>query len=98
MVSLNGDFWAIPIDLAINDPNNRKFVGADNYMRSYLRHKINDAWTFNAQAAYMTTDWDDIYTQPRRRFSNEGHLVSRRFFHGLVGKADQYTALHGWKI
>lgn len=57
-VSLNGDLWALPIDFAINDPNNEKFVGADVYTRLHLKHKLNKDWTFNAQAAYMTTDWD----------------------------------------
>ncbi len=57
-VSINGDFWALPVDLAINDPNQQKFLGADVYTRAHLKHKLNDNWTFNGQAAYMTTDWD----------------------------------------
>nr|WP_262511782.1 TonB-dependent siderophore receptor [Pseudochryseolinea flava] len=57
-VSINGDFWALPIDFAINDPNNEPFLGADVYSRIYLSHKLNDDWRFNGQAAYMTTNWD----------------------------------------
>lgn len=57
-VSLNGDMWALPIDFAINDPNNDKFLGADVYTRLHLKHRLNSDWTFNAQAAYMTTNWD----------------------------------------
>lgn len=56
-ISVNGDFWAIPMDLAINDPNNKIFRGADSYSRMHLRHKLNNNWTFNAQGGYMTTDW-----------------------------------------
>jgi iron complex outermembrane receptor protein len=58
LVSINGDFRALPQDLAINDPNNENFLGADSYTRIHLKHKLNDHWTFNAQAAYMSTDWD----------------------------------------
>lgn len=57
-VTINEDFKALPVDLAIVDPNLPKFWGADVYNRIYLKHKLNDNWTFNAQAAYMTTDWD----------------------------------------
>lgn len=57
-ISINGDFNALPRDFAINDPNHKKWLGADVYNRAYLRHKFNDNWTFNAQAAYMTTKWD----------------------------------------
>lgn len=57
-VTINGDFKALPVDLAIVDPNMPKFWGADVYNRAHLKHKFSDNWTFNAQAAYMTTDWD----------------------------------------
>lgn len=57
-VTINEDIKALPVDLAIVDPNLPKFWGADVYNRIYLKHKLNDDWTFNAQAAYMTTDWD----------------------------------------
>lgn len=57
-VSINGDLWALPIDFAINDPNHKKFLGADIYTRAHLQHRFNENWIFNAQAAYMTTDWD----------------------------------------
>ncbi|MGC4037742.1 MAG: TonB-dependent receptor [Chitinophagaceae bacterium] len=57
-ITINGDFEKLPIDFAINDPNNPKFWGADVYHKLTLRHKLNDDWTLNAQAAYMTTDWD----------------------------------------
>lgn len=57
-VTINGDYEKVPIDLAINDPNNPPFWGADVYNKFTVKHKFNDNWTFNAQAAYMTTDWD----------------------------------------
>lgn len=57
-VSINGNLHALPVDLAIVDPNLPKFWGADVYNRVQLKHKFNDHWIFNAQAAYMTTDWD----------------------------------------
>ncbi len=56
-ISVNGDLWANPIDMAINDPNNPKWGAEDIYNRIYLRHKFNDDWIFNAQAAYMSTYW-----------------------------------------
>jgi iron complex outermembrane receptor protein len=62
--TINGKFNALPIDLAIVDPNLEKFWGADVYIRAHLKHKINDNWTFNAQAAYMTTDWDGTTMYP----------------------------------
>lgn len=57
-ISINGDLWALPADFAINDPNQKKFLGADVYTRVQLRHKLSDQWTLNAQAAHMSTDWD----------------------------------------
>jgi len=59
-ITINGDFEKVPIDLAINDPNNPKFWGADVYNKFTVKHKFNDNWTFNAQAAYMITDWDGV--------------------------------------
>lgn len=57
-ISINGDMWALPQNLAINDPNHDKFWGEDVYTRVHLVHKIAPKWTLNAQAAYMTTNWD----------------------------------------
>ena len=57
-ITINGDIEKLPVDLAINDPNNPKFWGADVYNKFTIKHKFNDNWTFNGQAAYMTTDWD----------------------------------------
>lgn len=57
-MSIDGNMSALPTDFAINDPNGKKFFGADVYTRAFLKHKINDRWTFNAQVAHMTTDWD----------------------------------------
>ncbi len=56
-ISINGNLWALPIDFAINDPNNEKWNAYDAYSRIALRHKFNENWTFNTQAGYMTTDW-----------------------------------------
>ncbi|MBL7699785.1 MAG: TonB-dependent siderophore receptor, partial [Chitinophagaceae bacterium] len=56
-ISANGDIWALPIDLAINDPNNDPWQAEDIYNRAYLKHQFSENWTFNAQAAYMTTTW-----------------------------------------
>ncbi|MFT3681423.1 MAG: TonB-dependent receptor [Ferruginibacter sp.] len=55
---------ALPVDLAIVDPNLPKFWGADVYNRIHLKHKLNNNWAFNAQAAYMTTDWDGTTMYP----------------------------------
>lgn len=57
-ISVNGNMWALPTNLAINDPNHDKFWGEDIYNRIHLVHKINPQWTLNAQAAHMTTNWD----------------------------------------
>ena len=62
--TIYGDFTALPIYLAIVDPNIEKFWGADIYNRIHLKHKISDTWTFNAQAAYMKTDWDGTTMYP----------------------------------
>jgi iron complex outermembrane recepter protein len=56
--TINGDFTALPINLAIVDPSLEKFWGADTYNRIHLKHKIRDNWTINSQAAYVKTDWD----------------------------------------
>lgn len=56
-ISINGDLNALPRDFAINDPNHEKWWGVDVYNRVFLTHKLNGNWTFNAQAAYMTTGW-----------------------------------------
>lgn len=57
-VSINGDLWAVPTDLAINDPNNRPWLAVDRTHRLYLKHEFDPDWTLNVQAGYMTTDWD----------------------------------------
>jgi iron complex outermembrane recepter protein len=56
--TINHNFEALPVDLAIVDPNMPKFWGADIYNRIHLKHKFYEDWTFNAQGGYMTTDWD----------------------------------------
>ncbi len=56
-VSINGDLWAVPTNLAINDPNNKPWGAADIFHRIYLKHQFNENWTLNAQAGYMTTSW-----------------------------------------
>jgi iron complex outermembrane receptor protein len=63
-ITINGKFNSLPIAFAIVDPNLEKFWAADVYTRAHLKHKINDNWTFNAQAAYMTTDWDGTTMYP----------------------------------
>lgn len=57
MMSVNGNLWAIPTNIAINDPNTPMWGAADVYNRVYLQHKFNENWTMNAQAAHMTTSW-----------------------------------------
>jgi iron complex outermembrane receptor protein len=57
-ITINGEFFKLPIDMAMNDPNIGNFMGKDVYTRAFFQHKINDNWKLNAQAAYMTTDWD----------------------------------------
>ncbi|MBN8787387.1 MAG: TonB-dependent receptor, partial [Terrimonas sp.] len=42
MMSVNGDLWAVPINIAINDPNNPMWGAADIYNRVYLQHRFND--------------------------------------------------------
>lgn len=62
--SINGDIKALPVDLAIVDPNLGKFWGRDIYNRMHIKHKLNNDWTINAQGAYMTTDWDGTTMYP----------------------------------
>jgi len=62
--TIKGDFTALPIDLAIVDPSLENFFGADLYNRIYLKHKVSDKWTINAQTAYMKTDWDGTTMYP----------------------------------
>jgi iron complex outermembrane receptor protein len=59
-ITINKKFFALPIDMATNDPNIGTFTGADVYTRAHLQHKINENWKLNAQTAYMTTDWDGM--------------------------------------
>lgn len=56
-ISANGNIWALPVNIAINDPNNDPWQAEDIYNRAYLSHQFNDNWRFNAQAAYMVTTW-----------------------------------------
>lgn len=56
-ISINQDLWALPVNFAINDPNNAKWSAYDAYTRLALKHRLSENWTFNAQAGYMTTDW-----------------------------------------
>lgn len=57
-ISINEEFFKLPIDMAMNDPNIGNYMGADVYTRAFFQHKINDNWKLNAQVAHMTTDWD----------------------------------------
>ncbi|MGL4597535.1 MAG: TonB-dependent siderophore receptor, partial [Bacteroidia bacterium] len=57
-ISINNNLWALPINMAINDPNQKPFYGADLYNRIFFQHKFNERWSLNAQGAFMTTDWD----------------------------------------
>ncbi|WP_281638098.1 TonB-dependent receptor [Flavobacterium marginilacus] len=59
-ITINKKFFALPIDMAMNDPNVGNYLGADVYNRAHLQHKINENWKLNAQTAYMTTDWDGM--------------------------------------
>ena len=55
--TINGKYWALPTDLAINDPNNDKWIAHDLYNRIFLRHQLNKNWSINLQAGYMSTSW-----------------------------------------
>ena len=57
-ISINEQFYALPYNMAMNDPNIGNFMGADVYNRVHLHHQLNENLNFNAQVAYMTTDWD----------------------------------------
>lgn len=57
-ITIDKEFFKLPIDMAMNDPNIGNFMGKDVYTRAFFQHKINDRWKLNAQVAYMTTDWD----------------------------------------
>lgn len=57
MVSANGDLWANPIKLAINDPHQKPWGAADLYNRVHLKHQFNSDWTLQIQGGYMTTKW-----------------------------------------
>ena len=59
-ITINQKYFALPIDMAMNDPNIGNYVGADVYTRANLQHKINNDWKLSVQAAYMTTDWDGM--------------------------------------
>ncbi|MFT3702711.1 MAG: TonB-dependent siderophore receptor [Agriterribacter sp.] len=110
-ITINGDFKKLPVDLAINDPNNPKFWGADVYNKLTLKHKLNDDWAINAQAAYMTTDWDGqtMYLQginatkdslDRENFSSNwtGKLTNLQVFmdgHFTTGRHAEHKVLIG---
>ncbi|MEJ0103190.1 MAG: TonB-dependent receptor [Bacteroidota bacterium] len=84
--TINGDFSALPIDLAIVDPNLKKFWGADVYNRIHLKHKFNEDWTFNAQAAYMTTDWDGTTMYPEGMSPTKDTIYRYLFSSDWTGK------------
>lgn len=90
--TINGDFNALPIDLAIVDPNLEKFWGADVYNRIHLKHKFNENWTFNAQAAYMTTDWDGTTMYP------EGMSPTKDTIYRYVFSSDWYGRLANMQL
>ena len=85
-ISINGDFEKLPVDFAINDPNNPKFWGSDAYNKLTFRHKINGNWTFNAQAAYVTTDWDGTAMQLARTNTTKDTLIRENYFSDWDGK------------
>jgi len=64
-ITINQDYFVLPIDMAMNDPNAGTYTGADVYTRALLQHKISKNWQLNIQTAYMTTDWDgkSLYVQ-----------------------------------
>jgi iron complex outermembrane receptor protein len=64
-ITVNQKYFALPIDMAMNDPNIGNYMGADVYTRANLKHKIANDWNLNVQAAYMSTDWDgmSLYVQ-----------------------------------
>jgi len=63
--TIDKEFFALPYDMAINDPNMGNYLGADVYTRIHLQHKLSENWKLNIQGAHMTTDWDGmaLYTQ-----------------------------------
>ncbi len=85
--TVNEDFTALPIDLAIVDPNLNKFWGADVYTRVHLKHKLNNKWTINAQAAHMTTDWDGTTMYP------EGISPTKDTIYRYVSSSDWWGKL-----
>lgn len=58
LFTINGNFFAIPSSLAINDPNIGSFMGRDVYTRVNAQYQVNKNWRLSFNAAYMTTDWD----------------------------------------
>jgi len=59
-ISINEQFFALPYNMAMNDPNVGNYMGSDVYTRLGFKHQINDNWNLNAQVAYMSTDWDGM--------------------------------------
>lgn len=55
--TINGKFFALPINTAIVDPNTPGTVSADHYYRLNVKHKLDDNWSLNAQAAYVNGPW-----------------------------------------
>jgi iron complex outermembrane recepter protein len=90
--TINGDFNALPLNLAIVDPNLEKFWGADVYTRAHVKHKINDNWAVNAQAAYMTTDWDGLTMYP------EGISPTKDTIYRYLSSSDWFGKLTNMQI
>jgi iron complex outermembrane receptor protein len=84
--TINGNFTALPTDLAIVDPNLEKFWGADVYTRIHVKHRINDNWTFNAQAGYMTTDWDGTTMFPQTLSPTKDTIHRFLYYSDWTGK------------
>ncbi|WP_276482562.1 TonB-dependent siderophore receptor [Paraflavitalea pollutisoli] len=85
-VTINEDFKALPVDLAVVDPNLNKFWGADVYNRVHLKHKFNEDWTLNVQAAHMTTDWDGTTMYPEGLSPTKDTLYRYVFSSDWTGK------------
>ncbi len=84
--TINGDFTALPINLAIVDPNMEKFWSADVYNRIHVKHKIDSNWTLNAQAAHMTTDWDGTTMDPDGLSPTKDTMYRALFYSDWTGK------------
>ncbi|MFT3933119.1 MAG: TonB-dependent receptor [Chitinophagaceae bacterium] len=47
----------LPNNFAITDPNTDGTTSGDQYFRFHAKHKLNDNWNLNAQAAYVFGPW-----------------------------------------